>query len=114
MLINCPYCGLRSLEEFTYGGDASLARPDLADEDMERWYNYVYLRDNPRGSHKEFWHHLYGCRQWLVATRDTLTHQIESVVPAREVVKPADVRKLAPSQQASSAKPADMREVVKS
>ncbi|WP_137391770.1 sarcosine oxidase subunit delta [Rhodoligotrophos defluvii] len=109
MLINCPYCGLRSLEEFTYGGDASLERPDLADEDMERWYTYVYLRDNPRGPHKEFWHHLYGCRQWLVATRDTLTHQVTSVVPARDVVKPADLPEVQSPAEARPKRVAGMK-----
>ncbi|MGF7162036.1 sarcosine oxidase subunit delta [Rhodoligotrophos appendicifer] len=96
MRINCPYCGTRDHAEFAYGGDASLKRPDLADQDMERWYDYVYLRDNPRGPHQEFWHHIYGCRQVLVVERDTLTHEISSVKPAREMIEPADRRRQEP------------------
>ncbi len=23
----------------------------------EEWYDYVYLRDNPRGPHRELWQH---------------------------------------------------------
>ena len=27
--IKCPYCGLRSQKEFSYGGDANVKRPKL-------------------------------------------------------------------------------------
>lgn len=82
--IDCPYCGLRDHAEFAYGGDAARARPDHADTDFERWYDYVFLRDNPRGTTREFWHHVHGCRQWLVVERDTLSHEIGAVLPARD------------------------------
>ena len=83
--IDCPYCGLRDHGEFAYGGDANRRRPGLDDTDFERWHDYVFLRDNPRGPTREFWQHVHGCRQWLVVERDTLTHRIASVRPAREV-----------------------------
>jgi len=73
-LISCPHCGLRPKEEFTIKG-AALDRP-TADAARETWMDYVYLRDNPRGRHDEFWHHTSGCRRWLVITRDTATHEI--------------------------------------
>ncbi len=38
--------------------------------------DYVYLRDNPAGAHRELWYHGAGCRSWLVVARDTRTHQI--------------------------------------
>ncbi len=82
--INCPYCGLRDFSEFTYGEDASLTRPEWGSEDQQAWYEFVFLRDNPRGRHKEFWHHVNGCRQWLRVERDTLTHEILSIEPARD------------------------------
>lgn len=81
--IDCPCCGLRDETEFSYGGDASVQRPDINDTNMDRWINYVFMRDNPRGSHLEFWHHVSGCRQWLVVGRDTLTQEISSVVLAQ-------------------------------
>ena len=84
--IDCPYCGLRDFTEFTYGEDASLTRPEWGSEDMQAWYEFVFLRDNPRGRHKEFWHHVNGCRQWLRVERDTVTHEILSVEPARDTV----------------------------
>jgi sarcosine oxidase subunit delta len=30
----------------------------------------------------ETWHHVNGCRMWLVVERDTMTHEIKSVRPA--------------------------------
>ena len=48
------------------------------------WMDYVYLRENPRGSYREYWHHAGGCRRWLVVTRDTATHAVERVADAAE------------------------------
>lgn len=80
MRITCPYCGERGLEEFTYRGDATVKRPDSLDESAaQAWVDYVYLRDNPAGPHKELWHHSAGCHAWLEVTRDTVTHEILSV-----------------------------------
>ncbi len=78
MLIECPVCGRRSLSEFTYGGDASLARPALS-ASAEAWFEAVYMRKNPRGPHREYWQHVAGCRHWLVVERNTATHAVSSV-----------------------------------
>jgi sarcosine oxidase subunit delta len=83
LLIQCPWCGLRNQTEFTYGADANVRRP-AADAPVRDWVNYVYFRDNPRGPHSEFWHHVYGCRQWLCVKRNTMTHEIIEVGPAAE------------------------------
>jgi methylglutamate dehydrogenase subunit B len=83
LLIRCPWCGERAETEFTYGGDATLTRP-AADASDQEWTNYVYVRDNPRGPHREYWHHRHGCRQWLRVERDTLSHAIALVTPAAE------------------------------
>jgi len=52
--IPCPYCGPRDETEFTYGGEAHIARPEnswtLSDED---WADYVFMRTNPKGPHRE-------------------------------------------------------------
>ena len=67
--IKCPYCGKRSQNEFAYGGDATVKRPNLGDEvSTKEWDNFVYFRDNPRGKHTEYWHHVAGCRQWFKAS----------------------------------------------
>jgi heterotetrameric sarcosine oxidase delta subunit len=83
LLIPCPWCGERDHTEFTYGGDATVTRPVAEASDRE-WMEYAYLRDNPRGPHLEYWHHVQGCRQWLRVARDTLTHEITQVRPAAE------------------------------
>ena len=77
MRIPCPFCGDRDASEFAYLGDATLKRPDPSSPDAERaFHDYVYLRDNPAGPHREFWHHVSGCRSWLIVTRDTRNHEI--------------------------------------
>lgn len=81
--IPCPHCGVRDYVEFAYGDDAALRFPELSDADIDRWSEAVFLRDNPRGEHRELWLHQHGCRQWLCVVRDTVTHEIKSVVPAR-------------------------------
>jgi heterotetrameric sarcosine oxidase delta subunit len=81
--IPCPHCGLRDHDEFTYGGDAALARApdDVAPEDV--WIEHTYGRRNLRGPHNELWHHTLGCRAWLVVRRNTLTHEILDARPVR-------------------------------
>lgn len=62
---------------------AALQRPD-AEAGAETWYDYVYLRENPRGTYEEYWHHTSGCRRWLVVARDTVTHEVASCRDAAE------------------------------
>ncbi len=76
--IPCPFCGERDHSEFTYGGDASIEYPAL-DAPAEAWLRAVFERENPRGRQIETWHHVNGCRAWLVVERDTLTHEIHDV-----------------------------------
>ncbi|MCH9852965.1 MAG: sarcosine oxidase subunit delta, partial [Alphaproteobacteria bacterium] len=59
--------------------------PDANDDNaQENFYNYVYLRDNPAGEHKELWYHEHGDRSWLIVTRDTITHDIINVELAHD------------------------------
>jgi sarcosine oxidase subunit delta len=81
MRITCPYCGERSVEEFVDYGAAGFARPKMSAE-PSAWVNYVYLRDNPAGRHRELFYHVSGCHSWLIVTRDTRTHAISDVVAA--------------------------------
>jgi sarcosine oxidase subunit delta len=86
MRFECPYCGARGLEEFAYHGDATVTRPrDGGVAQTEAWTDYVYLRDNPAGLHRELWFHAAGCHAWLVVTRDLRNHDIASVELARAV-----------------------------
>jgi len=81
--ILCPYCGERDYTEFRYGGDAQKGRPPHASTDAKAWHDYVFLFENPKGPHLEFWHHLFGCRQWLVLERNTANNQVAACRPAR-------------------------------
>jgi sarcosine oxidase subunit delta len=81
MRIPCPHCGERGSEEFTFLGAAGLVRP-AGDAPMQAWHDYVYLRANPAGAYSELWHHVSGCRRWLVVRRDTRTHAIAGAVDA--------------------------------
>ena len=91
MRIECCHCGARGIEEFAYLGDATVQRPPadpgipLDDAARQQWVDYVYLRDNPAGPHRELWQHISGCRAWLVVTRDTSTHEILRVEAAGNV-----------------------------
>lgn len=84
MLIRCPHCGDRISEEFTALGDATVVRPASTDPStMDQWFDYVFIRPNPKGRHREYFQHTGGCRAWLVVERDTVTHEIFNVEDAR-------------------------------
>jgi len=83
MRIPCPFCGDRDSHEFVYRGDAEPRRPN----DDTGFYDYVYLRSNVAGPMQEHWYHAQGCRNWLVVTRDTCTHEIAGAVLAREAAR---------------------------
>lgn len=90
MRIPCPHCGERDVREFTYLGDATVARPASDDVSVVTdFVEFVYLRDNPAGQHREFWYHGSGCQAWLIVTRDTTTHEIAGAeVPPKTAVAP--------------------------
>ena len=92
MKINHPILGPRNISEFTIKGDAKLIqRPNhQGEKNIESFYEYLYLRDNPIGEHRELWFHEQGDRSWLVVTRDTLTHEIKNVELAANIVRPKE------------------------
>ncbi|CUJ88282.1 sarcosine oxidase subunit delta [Shimia thalassica] len=87
MLIPHPLLGLRDAQEFTYLGDASLMdRPDPTLDNAETAFcDYVFMRDNPAGVHRELWFHEQGDRSWLVVTRNTITHEILGAELAKDL-----------------------------
>ena len=89
MIIDHPLLGPRDAAEFVYLGDARLIhRPDPdAPDAPERFHDYIYLRDNPAGPHRELWYHEQGDRSWLVVTRDTRTHEVLKVELAIDVAR---------------------------
>ena len=77
LLIECPWCGPRAESEFSCGGEADIARPLEPEKLNDReWGDYLFMRKNPRGVHREQWLHTQGCRRWFMATRDTVSYAI--------------------------------------
>ena len=87
--IPCPWCGQRDHDEFDYRAPDNVRYPSLENEDLSAWYEAVYLRDNPKGTHRELWQHTRGCRLWIVLERNTLTHEISSVEIADPILRKA-------------------------
>ncbi|MED5473550.1 MAG: sarcosine oxidase subunit delta [Pseudomonadota bacterium] len=87
MIINHPYLGPRDASEFVYKGDANLInRPNWDSKNShQQFHDYLYLRDNPEGEHKELWYHEQGDRSWLIVTRNTITHEVLDVKLVRDV-----------------------------
>ena len=80
LLIKCPWCGARDDSEFTYGGQAHIARPSPSQTASDAdWGEYLFMRTNPRGLHREQWQHSAGCRQWFNVERDTVSYRIARV-----------------------------------
>ncbi len=79
-LIPCPWCGPREESEFACGGEAHISRPPDPDGLSDAaWADYVFMRTNPKGPHRERWVHVHGCRRWFNVVRDTLSHRIVAV-----------------------------------
>ena len=78
LLIHCPHCREdREEEEFSYSGEAHIVRPlDPESLSDEAWGDYLFFRKNPRGVHREMWHHAVGCRRYFYAARNTLSYEI--------------------------------------
>lgn len=76
--IPCPWCGHRAETEFSYGGEADIARPeDPASLTDAQWADYLFSRKNSRGAYRELWHHAAGCRRWFVVERDTVSYAVK-------------------------------------
>ncbi len=74
LLVKCPHCGMRPEIEFSYGGEAHIARPpDPFALDDQAWAEFLFYRTNPRGIHAERWNHAQGCGRWFNALRNTST-----------------------------------------
>jgi sarcosine oxidase subunit delta len=91
MIINHPLLGPRDAAEFTILGDAiAMMRPDTSAPGkpdqalLDAFHDYIHLRENPAGVHHELWYHEQGDRSWLVVTRDTISHDVISVVLASD------------------------------
>jgi len=77
ILLPCPWCGPRDVDEFGYGGEMH-ARPDPRTTTPDEWRDYLYLRRNVAGWTRERWYHRMGCRRYVVVERDTTTNEVRA------------------------------------
>jgi len=78
--IECPWCGPRDEQEFSYNGEAHIRRPAQPDQvSDEVWGDYLFFRTNTKGLQSEQWCHSHGCRRWFNVARDTVTYRIHAV-----------------------------------
>lgn len=77
-VFHCPHCNeKREEEEFSYAGEAYIARPAAPDSATDaEWGDYLFMRKNPNGWHWEQWLHAAGCRKVIAVKRNTATHEI--------------------------------------
>lgn len=106
LLIPCPWCGPRDEIEFACGGEAHRVRPadPEALSDAE-WADFLFMRTNPKGDHRERWVHAHGCRRWFNIERHTVTHAIARAYKPEErpsTERPSGER---PSAERSSGEP---------
>ena len=80
LLIPCPWCGERDVNEFHCGGEAHITRPAGADTiDDAAWADYLFMRQNSKGPYYERWSHAHGCRKWFHVVRDTVSDKVLAV-----------------------------------
>jgi sarcosine oxidase subunit delta len=83
--IFCPYCDQPRAEvEFSCAGEAHIRRPEPKAASDREWGDYLHLRTNPRGPHREMWCHAAGCRRYFNVLRDTVTYEILEIYPIGE------------------------------
>jgi sarcosine oxidase subunit delta len=93
LLIECPWCGERDETEFSYAGEAHIARPletqKLSDEE---WANYLFMRKNTKGLHREQWLHAAGCRRYFNVLRDTVSYKISATYKIDDALPGGDAK----------------------
>jgi heterotetrameric sarcosine oxidase delta subunit len=76
-LLECPNCGRRPADEFSYGGEVTYRA--TSSEDERALFSYLYFRRNAAGPQQEWWFHSSGCREWFQAERDTRDNTVLEV-----------------------------------
>jgi sarcosine oxidase subunit delta len=81
IVLRCPYCHEeRTEEELAYGGEAGVERPPSDKASDEQWTDYLFMRTNRKGLHREQWCCSTGCGQWFKVARHTVTHEVREVL----------------------------------
>jgi heterotetrameric sarcosine oxidase delta subunit len=76
LLLTCPHCGPRNVNEFRHGGETNPRPSDPSAVDDAAWADFLYMRQNTLGVQTEWWYHRQGCGQWFLAERHTGTNAV--------------------------------------
>ena len=71
MQLDCPFCGLREVEEFHCRGTV----PEFGADSVAG----IYLRVDRAETSTEYWQHVDGCRSWLLVRRNPSTNEVQSI-----------------------------------
>ncbi|UYV38780.1 sarcosine oxidase subunit delta [Rhodobacteraceae bacterium D3-12] len=92
LILECPYCGVKSEEsEFHGGGEAHIKRFGPGSNDDE-FHDYLFAKENPKGVHFERWRHVNGCGNWFHVARCTATLEVFGSYSAQTTEPPKDIR----------------------
>ncbi len=76
ILVNCPNCGPRNVQEFRYGGEYN-SRPKVPSQTPDTdWSDYLFMRSNKLGVQTEWWYHRAGCGKWFLTDRHTKSNEV--------------------------------------
>ena len=90
--LKCPYCGVIADEtELGAGGQAHITRHGPGSND-DKFEEYLFLRNNPKGVHFERWRHSYGCGKWFHAARDTVTLEVFGTYSSQTLEPPKAIQ----------------------
>jgi sarcosine oxidase subunit delta len=76
ILLECPNCGRRNVQEFRYGGEYNPRPKAPMDAPDTKWVDYIFMRGNKSGIQKEWWFHRAGCGYWFLAERHTKSNRV--------------------------------------
>jgi sarcosine oxidase subunit delta len=74
LLVTCPNCGPREVSELRCAGES--ATRHLEPPTQRELNDYLYVRDNEWGFHREWWF-CRVCEEWFVAERHTRTNEVK-------------------------------------
>jgi sarcosine oxidase subunit delta len=75
-LFPCPFCGLRSENEFHFSAETGKTRPlNTQEVSAEAWAGYLYEQKNEKGVTREIWSHL-PCAEMFVLSRDSVSMEV--------------------------------------
>ena len=75
--ISCPHCGPRAQAEYVF--ERTVDSVVGLDATPEAAMATLFTRANPRGVDDEIWRHTYGCRAWMIVSRDRVTNEIDAI-----------------------------------